>query len=126
MRCLANRVWFSSKLDTHPLTAYISQTLERRGFLQSGAGCATDESAHSNHMIKDLLVIVDGLTKKAGPYALSLASMFDAHICALSAGINSPVEPLGYSEVRHDRRSASTLHSRGDSKIQNDLGRLGR
>lgn len=53
-------------------------------------------------MIKDLLVIVDGLTKKAGPYALSLASMFDAHLCALSAGINSPVESLGYSEVRHD------------------------
>jgi nucleotide-binding universal stress UspA family protein len=53
-------------------------------------------------MIKDLVVIVDGLTKKAGPYALTLASMFDAHLCVLSAGINYPLESLGYSEVRRD------------------------
>jgi hypothetical protein len=36
-------------------------------------------------MIKDLAIIVDGLTQKAGRYALSLTSLFDAHLTAISA-----------------------------------------
>ena len=44
-------------------------------------------------MIKDLTVIVDGLTQKAGRYALSLTSLFDAHLTAISAVVEPAIPP---------------------------------
>ena len=101
----------SSKLDNHSLSGLASRG-PAAGLQVRPVGLRIQRvgaQAHSNDMIKDLVVIVDGLTKKAGPYALTLASMFDAHLCVLSAGINYPLELLGYLEVRRDL-SASAHH----------------
>ncbi|MFI4994818.1 MAG: universal stress protein [Hyphomicrobiales bacterium] len=53
-------------------------------------------------MIKDLALIVDGRTKKAGPYALSLASLLDAHLTAISAIVERHLASYAYAELRYD------------------------
>jgi nucleotide-binding universal stress UspA family protein len=75
-------------------------------------------------MIKDLLVIVNRLTKKPEPYALTLASMLDAHLCVLSAGTNHTVESLGHSEVRGDLGAYTHLNVGERADKLKQLGKL--
>ena len=58
-------------------------------------------------MIKDLAVIVDGLTQKAGRYALSLTSLFDAHLTAISAVVEPYLARSAYPELRYDLIAAT-------------------
>ncbi|MFI5015388.1 MAG: universal stress protein [Hyphomicrobiales bacterium] len=53
-------------------------------------------------MIKDLALIIDGRTKKAGPYALSFAALLDAHLTAVSAVVGPYLASYAYAELRYD------------------------
>jgi hypothetical protein len=58
-------------------------------------------------MIKDLAAIVDGLTPKAGRYAPSLTSLFDAQVTAISAVVEPYLARSAYPELRYDRIAAT-------------------
>src|SRR6476659_6429709 len=53
-------------------------------------------------MIKDIALIVDGTSRKAGPYALSLASLLDAHLTAIAAVVEPQLASYAYAELRYD------------------------
>jgi nucleotide-binding universal stress UspA family protein len=53
-------------------------------------------------MIKDILVVMDSASERAGPFALSLAREVNACLAAVSVTAAEPFEPLYYSEARFD------------------------
>ena len=53
-------------------------------------------------MIKDLALVIDGRTKKAGPYALFLALLLDSHLTAVSAIVDPYLASYAYGELRYD------------------------
>ncbi len=53
-------------------------------------------------MIKDILVVMDNASERAGPFALSLARQVDAFVTGASVTAAEPFEPLYYSEARYD------------------------
>jgi hypothetical protein len=53
-------------------------------------------------MIKDIALIVDGKSSRAGPYALSLASRLDAHLTAISAAVEPQLVSYASAELRYD------------------------
>jgi nucleotide-binding universal stress UspA family protein len=58
-------------------------------------------------MIKDLALVIDGRTAKAGPYALSLAALLDAHLTAISAAVEPQVAGYAHAELRYDLIAAA-------------------
>jgi nucleotide-binding universal stress UspA family protein len=63
-------------------------------------------------MIKDIALVVDGQSQKAGPYALSLASLFDAHLTAISAVVEPQLAAYAYAELRYDMVSSARAELR--------------
>jgi nucleotide-binding universal stress UspA family protein len=53
-------------------------------------------------MIKDIALVVDGRGRKAGAYALSLASLFDTHLTAIAAVLEPQLAGYAYAELRYD------------------------
>ena len=53
-------------------------------------------------MIKDMALIVDAGTKKAGPYALSLASLLDAHLTVVPTVIEPHLAGYATAQLRYD------------------------
>jgi nucleotide-binding universal stress UspA family protein len=53
-------------------------------------------------MIKDIALIVDGKSNRAGPYGLSLAKLLDAHLTAISAPVPPQLASYSSAELRYD------------------------
>jgi hypothetical protein len=53
-------------------------------------------------MISDILVLLDRTSERAGLFAQSLASRFDAFITGVSIAALAPFEPVSYSEMGYD------------------------
>jgi hypothetical protein len=71
-------------------------------------------------MIKDIALIVDGKSNRAGPYALSLASLLDAHLTAISAAVEPQLASYASAELRYDMIACGREELR---EVANDAAR---
>ena len=69
-------------------------------------------------MIKDLALVVDGRTKNAGPYALSLAMLVDGYLTTVSAIIDPYLASHACGELRYD------LIPSGEEEMRNSAREL--
>src|SRR3954471_22479010 len=53
-------------------------------------------------MIKDILVVMDSASERAGPFAVSLARQVNACLAAVSVTASEPFDPMYYSGARYD------------------------
>jgi hypothetical protein len=63
-------------------------------------------------MIRDVLVVMDSATDRAGPFALSLATQLNAFLTAATVTTPGPFEPLLCTESRYDVIEAARTRSK--------------
>ncbi|ACL57740.1 universal stress protein [Methylobacterium nodulans] len=66
-------------------------------------------------MIKDLMVVVDGVGLRAAPYALSLARELGASICAAGVLPTVPFQTFAWAEIPYDMVTSAQQDARGQA-----------